>query len=70
MVVTQPDGARVIDPSPSPLSQPLEPGDTEGYQLDLQRYMQIDGQYAVRIGLLREGFTIAFEVRDGVIRLA
>ncbi len=66
-VVTNPDGAPVIDRSPSPLSQPLQPGDSEGYQLDLQRHMQIDGQYYVSIHLLRENRVIAVEVRDGLI---
>ena len=67
-VVTRPDSAPFIDRSPSPLSQPLEPDDMEGYRLDLQRHMGIDGQYWVNIHLLRENRVIAVEVRDGILR--
>ena len=67
-VQTRPEGAPFIARSPSPLSQPLEPDDSEGYQLDLARHMGIDGEYWVIIHLLRENRVIACEVVGGTLR--
>jgi hypothetical protein len=66
-IVLRPSGEVVISRSPSPLSQPLEPGDSEGYQVDLGRVMQADGDYSVHIYLPDGGAIIHCEVRSGVL---